>query len=333
MSVLHITILRDLIENRGYSLKGVKGLNAISNYRKKVSRRQFLDAIDASLQARSLQGVGFQYGERLNLAAAGTPGQLFMAAPTLQKSIGFFLEYYPLLSFSMEIESQFKGNHGRLEFERMFHHSTPTHVKWFITETIFYSILTCARLMTNEKLMFSGVEIQYAAPPHAHLYQRLFGCPVTFSADRFAVEMHGLNRKVITANGPVMALKEWECQQAMINLRKRLCIREQIIAILKKMQPEIPSQDTVAEQLNLSQSSLYRKLKMADTSYQKIVDQYRCQQALEYLNNSDLSVTKIAEIVGFSDSSNFRRAFKKWTGTTPSELRDGEWPAGLSLEP
>lgn len=321
MSVLHISILRDLIENRGYTLKGFKGSTGINHRSRKVSRRQFLDVIEASLSPKALQGIGFQFGERLNLAAAGTPGQLFMAAPTLEKALKLFLEYYPLLSYSMDIDSAFRGNHCRLEFGHLYPPLASPHVQWFLTETIIYSILTCARLMTGEKLSLAQLSVCYPEPPHANLYPQFFGCPVIFNADSTVLKLDFLHKKVITANEPVMQLKEWECQRAIRNLRKRLCIKEQILTILKKMQPEIPSQDAVAEHLNVSQSSLYRKLKIADTSYQKIVDEFRCSQALDYLNNSDLSVSQIAEIVGFSDSSNFRRAFKKWTGSTPSELR------------
>lgn len=323
MSVLHLSILRDLVENRGYTLKGCKGTYGSNPRCRKISRRQFLDVIDASLRPKPLQGIGFQFGERLNLAAAGTPGQLFMAAPTLEKALRLFLEYYPLLSYSMDIDSHFRGNHSRLEFGHLYPSSASLHVQWFLTETIIYSILTCARLMTGEQLSLSHLAVSYPEPPHSQLYAQYFGCPVTFDSETTVVKMDFLHKKVITANEPVMQLKEWECQRAIRNLRKRLCIREQIIAILKKMQPDIPSQDAVAEHLNVSQSSLYRKLKIANTSYQKIVDEFRCTQALDYLNNSELSVSQIAENLGFSDSSNFRRAFKKWTGTTPSELRSG----------
>ena len=79
----------------------------------------------------------------------------------------------------------------------------------------------------------------------------------------------------------------------------------------------------MAEQLNLSRSSLYRRLREDDSNYQTIVDKFRRDQAIVQLKNNKYTICEIAEHLGFSDVSNFRRAFKKWTGYKPSDLRDG----------
>ena len=77
----------------------------------------------------------------------------------------------------------------------------------------------------------------------------------------------------------------------------------------------------MAEELNMSRSTLYRRLQDEDYCYQTIIADFRRDQAMQHLKQTDLTICEIAEKLGFSDDSNFRRAFKKWTGTSPAESR------------
>ena len=56
-------------------------------------------------------------------------------------------------------------------------------------------------------------------------------------------------------------------------------------------------------------------------SYQELLDEVRRNLAVDYLSNSLLSVEQIAELVGYGEAANFRKAFRKWTGKAPSEFR------------
>jgi AraC-like DNA-binding protein len=81
------------------------------------------------------------------------------------------------------------------------------------------------------------------------------------------------------------------------------------------------SEEQIADQLNLSLRSLQRRLRDEQTSYQQLLDETRLELALQYINRTSLSVAQIAPLLGFSDSSNFNRAFKRWLGISPSKYR------------
>lgn len=72
----------------------------------------------------------------------------------------------------------------------------------------------------------------------------------------------------------------------------------------------------------MSNTTLWRKLKGENTSYQMLLDQVRELLARRYLQDTILPVSEVAELVGFDDRTNFRRAFRRWTGQTPSEMRE-----------
>ena len=73
----------------------------------------------------------------------------------------------------------------------------------------------------------------------------------------------------------------------------------------------------------MSPRTLQRRLKTENTSYGEVVQQTRMQLAQQLLASPDISATEVGLACGFSDASAFTRAFKRWTGTTPSDYRRG----------
>jgi len=79
--------------------------------------------------------------------------------------------------------------------------------------------------------------------------------------------------------------------------------------------------DMIADKLALSRQTIFRKLKAEGTTFQELLDELRHKLALDYLSKSKASVHEIAYLLGFSDSTAFSRAFKRWTGYSPHAVR------------
>ncbi|MFT7578781.1 MAG: AraC-like DNA-binding protein [Myxococcota bacterium] len=71
----------------------------------------------------------------------------------------------------------------------------------------------------------------------------------------------------------------------------------------------------------MSNRKLQRKLKVEGTSYADVLDQTRESVAQFYLKQGDISLAEICYLLGFAEQSSFSRAFKRWTGSTPSQSR------------
>jgi AraC-like DNA-binding protein len=80
----------------------------------------------------------------------------------------------------------------------------------------------------------------------------------------------------------------------------------------------------VASSLNMTDRTLRRHLAEEGTSFSAIADQVRYSLAAQQLQRSDLSIEDVAELTGFSDPANFRRAFLRWTGMTPARFRQSQ---------
>jgi AraC-like DNA-binding protein len=79
--------------------------------------------------------------------------------------------------------------------------------------------------------------------------------------------------------------------------------------------------EKIAEHLNMSERSLQRRLKEAGTTFRTILERVRKDLASTYVHDPDIELVEVAFLLGFSDQSAFSRAFKRWTGNTPSEFR------------
>ena len=84
---------------------------------------------------------------------------------------------------------------------------------------------------------------------------------------------------------------------------------------------EMPSFEGLTVLLNMSARTLRRRLDKEGTSYQRIKDNARRDVAISMLSRDRLTVSEVAEQVGFSDPSAFHRSFKKWTGESPGSYR------------
>jgi AraC-like DNA-binding protein len=79
--------------------------------------------------------------------------------------------------------------------------------------------------------------------------------------------------------------------------------------------------EKVAAQLNMSVRSLQRRLKEVGTTFRTLLETVRKDLAATYVCDPDIELVEVAFLLGFSDQSAFSRAFKRWTGKSPSEAR------------
>jgi AraC-like DNA-binding protein len=84
-----------------------------------------------------------------------------------------------------------------------------------------------------------------------------------------------------------------------------------------------PTLAVIAERLGSTTRTLRRQLDHQGTSFRELLDELRSQVAMKYLRDTIMTSEDIAVSLGFSDAANFRHAFRRWTGKTPSEFRQG----------
>ena len=109
--------------------------------------------------------------------------------------------------------------------------------------------------------------------------------------------------------------------QAMIQ-SKSLPLSDRVRAtMLEAFSITEPTIAHVCGRLKLSRSTLLRRLDDEGITFQSLLDETRKELAIRYLVKSNLNNQQIAHLVGYRDPNAFQRAFRKWTGMTPQDLR------------
>ena len=95
-------------------------------------------------------------------------------------------------------------------------------------------------------------------------------------------------------------------------------------AILENLGEGGICETVVAESLHMSTRNLHRKLNSVDTSFKTLLLETRSELANQYINDASLTLTEISYMLGFSEISSFSRAYKRWTGQSPSAARKSQ---------
>jgi AraC-like DNA-binding protein len=172
------------------------------------------------------------------------------------------------------------------------------------------------------------MEVTYAAPPHAAEYPELFRIPVRFAATRNALRIDAVwitdESDFEPGNAYAFGIFTRHAETLLEELNRAQTIRGRIEAqILPDLHKGTLSMDKVARNLGMSRQTLYRRLKDEGVTFAEIHDGLRERMARDYLTARKVSVNETAYLLGFSEASSFVRAFKRWTGKSPTAFRDG----------
>jgi AraC-like DNA-binding protein len=190
------------------------------------------------------------------------------------------------------------------------------------------AVVRVGEQIAQRKLEPRAVEFRHAAPSSAATlaeHQRFFGIAPRFSSAVNAVELdlEQLERPVPNADPVLWRVLERHAE-ALLKARPDLGssaaarVRQLLVVALSEGEGTLAA---IAGKLKSSERTLQRWLADENTSFESLLDEVRHQLSLRYLADRKLAIGEVAYLLGYSDPSPFHRAFKRWTGVTPSEAR------------
>lgn len=192
-----------------------------------------------------------------------------------------------------------------------------------MTEIAFGSLACGPRRFLPQSHVLA-VHLAYPAPAYAAEYGRIFQCPVHFDAEWNAMELHPGTPEWRVAQAPryVFGVLAKHADGLLQRMDAAKGLRGRVEALLLPTLHEGGSSaKMIAAQLGCSRQTLFRRLKDEGVTFTDVLDGLRQEMAKVYLDGRAASVNETAYLVGFSDAASFSRAFKRWTGQSPSGYR------------
>ena len=268
--------------------------------------------------------LALHFGEAVDLAELSIVGLIMNASATMADALA---QMQRLGRLTLETEGLSDGPRFQTSMRdgQLWMVDTRTNPNAFpeLTEGAF-ARLVCGPRRFLPRPHVLAVQVTHPAPAYRAEYDRIFQCPVTFSSDWNAMRLDPQIATWPVALQPryvfdVLTQRADGLLQALED-QKTLSGRVEAV-LLPLLHTGEARADGVARALGFSRQTLFRKLKSEDASYEQVLDALRHRMALRYLSGGRVSVNETAYLVGFSEPAAFSRAFKRWTGKSPREVR------------
>jgi AraC-like DNA-binding protein len=282
----------------------------------RLSYRQSYLLVRRALHSLDDSGLGLAVGSRQTAVSWGLVGMAMLASPTLGEALDLAIRYQRHTGALLDCEMTLQGGYCRVQASTRFF---DPEVAVFYLEEAFASALAIVRHLSGQDLVIDRVELEYPRPPHWQRYAEIFRCPVKFGAGHNLIQFatHWLELPLPTRDDYVAAEIAELLDSARWEQHGSSDLIETIQREVRKSLSRPPQLAELAQQLNLGERTLRRRIDEAGLSYHGIVDSVRRAKALALLSHRDSRLIDVASETGFSDVRNFRRAFKRWTGVTP----------------
>lgn len=266
--------------------------------------------------------LGLEYGRRLKFTSHGSLSQAAISCDNLEQALSVLIKYFRIRFAYMELSFFIEGDDAVLQLELA--HGIEDLYRFNI-EVVMASLMDVNLLLFGQQLIGKGrCLLNFEKPTDSSVYDALFGGRVGFNRGVNQLRFHRqfLALPMSLSNPVTRRVAEAQCEKEMRSIKAATTVAGRVSRLLGSVREgRLPGLDDIAEQMSLSSRTLRRQLAAEGKRFQQLQDAIRHQRALELLKQDQLSIDEIADALGYSDPSNFGRAFRKWEGLAPSVWR------------
>ena len=287
-----------------------------------IRLRDFLHILRTADQLLDGEPLGFLLGRKMHVFAMGPVGAGMALAPSLRDGLQLLESFTRLHTTYIDIgaRSTMRG----LTVTILYGQETG-YVERFHTETAVLLLQQYMETLIGEPVRDAHYRFAMPEPPNSQDYRNALHGLIEFdaAADEVDIPQHWLDLP-----SPYYHADLW--RQAQMRLARTLeeqsetlgtPYTQHVATLFRTSETPLPDLSEVAFGLNVSARTLNRRLRAESASFRQLKSQALASRAKLYLRETGQSVEAIAETLGYQDTANFRRAFRKSEGCTPIEYR------------
>jgi AraC-like DNA-binding protein len=289
----------------------------------RISLAELMTACENAIRLSSDRHLPYRIGASIHISTYGMYGFAILCCPDFRDAMAFAWRYHLLAAPLATIEFREEKGFGSWTIEPNARAAIDPRLYRFITEMQIGIHISLMRDIMGAAFTPDHISLTYPEADDFRLPGDLIGCPIRFSNgfNRIVFRSHWLDQAARLGNKTTYPMIVALCDELLDELKLRVGIAGEIRALLLRDIANPPTLSDVAKLLNISDRSLRRQLRQQGISFRGLLDELRTHIALKYLHTTKLSNEDIALALGFSDAANFRRAFRRWTKKSPSEIR------------
>lgn len=291
----------------------------LSTSEQTISIQQMLAIINRAMSLSDMPDLGLVIGCRETIGTWGILGYAIMSSPT-EKFATELASKYERATASLLRTIQFEENDQlRVQFSSLVPLGKTLR---FCIEESLAGIATVYPQFLGRAMRFHKIALSYSDPGYKSRYEELFDCPVLFEQpyNQMWVDMPR-DCPMRTADPTSSRFAIRLVEEVLARYEGGEDLVERVRRFLLSNPGTFPDIEEVSAGFSMSSRSLRRKLRERGTSFREILDELRMDLALDYLENSKLTIEQIASLVGYTETTNFRRAFKRLKQNPPTFYR------------
>jgi len=298
------------------------GVEELRDVDRRIPFSKYMALMRAGKELTGDPALALHYGESNDMSEISVVGLIAYACETMLEAMVQINRYGRLVVEFDGPKERFGVAHKDGGLWAVDNRENPNDFPELTESTIARMICGPRRFGVTQ--LAKAVHVTHPAPPHRAEYERIFGAPVTFDADWNAVllDEKWMTQKIAVQPRYVFGILSEHADALLKSLENAKSTRGRVESLLMPvLHKGEASMDAIASKMGLSRQTLFRRLKAEGTTFETVLDALRHQLALQYLKGRKASVNETAYLVGFSEPAAFSRAFKRWTGVNPREMR------------
>jgi AraC-like DNA-binding protein len=285
----------------------------------RITAAQMETISGAAMQELDDEALGW-FSRKLPWGSYGMLCRASIGSPDLGVALKRWCRHHRLLTDDIVLTLSVKGDtaHYTIEEKRAL-----GAMREFCLVTSLRFVHGFACWAIDSRIPLRAASFPFAAPPHRAVYPLLFPGSIVFDAPQagFSFDAEYLALPLRRDERALRTMLQRALPLTVLQYRRDRLLVQRVRELLRRDPATLRSAEVLARALHVSTRTLHRQLQEEGAALQQLKDEARREQAIAQLCRSARPVKQVAQAVGFASEKSFARAFRQWTGESPSDYR------------
>lgn len=270
--------------------------------------------------------IGLNVAKQIHPTSLHALGFAWWSSSTLCDALQRLVRFYRIVTDVQKLELEEHPGHYCLRLIQVSHFSGVIDQAY---DAFFAALLIMCQAIRGEHYRPLRMNMTRSAPVCADKMQAWFGLPLHFSSEHNEVwfDKASIYETLPTGNAELAREHDQIMMRYLADLDKKDIVMQVKTRLIERLPAGNIYENDIANLLHMSRRTLQRKLSDKNKNFTALLDETRRQLAIEYVRDANTSLSEATFLLGYSEPANFTRAFKRWTGQTPSDFRKSEYSA------